>query len=181
MRVEQRARQVVESLRLGTQCIRTDVASASMSCRSYQTVRRKPPSPAVVVRHLRLPQPVSDRSWHIIRSAAGREISIGKRRTPSEVNSRQLMSWSACTTVPGLVAMQSGDDLSLVTVRITRRRKPTNHTAKLTTAVRRASVGYAWFASLERSCREFVTKLASKFSRQAVGKESVGPMVENGG
>ena len=73
------------------------------------------------------------------------------------------------------------ETLLFVTVRITRRRHETNHTAKPTTAVRRASVGYAWFASLERSCREFVTKLASKFSRQAVGKESVGPMVENGG
>ena len=38
---------------------------------------------------------VSDRSWQTIRSAAGREIAIDKRRTPSEVQSRQLMSRSS--------------------------------------------------------------------------------------
>ena len=77
---------------------------------------------ALVFRFYGCHKTVSDRSWHTIRSAAGRKISTGKRRTPSEVKSRQLMSWSACTTVPGLVAMQSGDDLSLVTLRITKSR-----------------------------------------------------------
>ena len=67
---------------------------------------------------------VSDRSWQTTRSAAGRDISIGKRRTPSEVQSRQPMSRPACKTVSGLVEMKSSVELlSRVTVRITRRRQ----------------------------------------------------------